>query len=131
MPTIVTGPAIIGHVGSQNLTTFQNFVTRTFLLQYGIATQFSEIVHNLTGFPTHLTELKYYISVLRYVSSNHMAYFSPHALFSQAWSQLKIDVIQLYMFLVKLGIRCCHCFIHVTINLPGSVIYNHIVILVS
>ena len=47
----VTGPAKIGHVGSQNLTTF---VTHNFLLQYDMATQFSEIVHNLTGFPTLL-----------------------------------------------------------------------------
>ena len=86
--TIVTGPVKIGHVGSQNLTTFQNFVTYNFLLKYGMATQFLEIVHNLTGFLTHLTQPKYYISVLRYVSSNHMVYFSPHALFSQAQSQL-------------------------------------------
>ena len=62
--TYVTGPAKIGHVGSQNLTTFQNFVAHNFLLQYGVAPQISEIVHNLTGFPTHLTD---YISVLRYV----------------------------------------------------------------
>ena len=67
--------AKIGHVGSQNLITFQTFVTYNFLLQYGIiATQFSEIVHNLTGFPTPLTEPKYYISVLRYDLSNHMVY---------------------------------------------------------
>ena len=52
----MTGPAKIGHVGSQNLTTFQTFVAHNFLLQYGMATQFSEIVYNLTGFPTHLTE---------------------------------------------------------------------------
>ena len=88
LPKNVTGPAKIGHVGSQNLTTFQNFVTHNFLLQYDMATQFSEIVHNLTGFPTHLTEIKYYISVLRYVSSNHTVYFSPHALFTQAQSQI-------------------------------------------
>ena len=56
----VTGPAKIGHVGSQNSTTFQTFVTHNFLLQYDMATQFSEIVHNLTGFLTHLTESKYY-----------------------------------------------------------------------
>ena len=56
----VTGPAKIVHVGSQNLTTFQTFVTHTFLHQYGMVTQFSEIVHNLTGFPTHLTKPKYY-----------------------------------------------------------------------
>ena len=84
----VTGPAKIGHVGSQNLTTFQTFVTHNLLLQYGVFTQFSEIVHNLTGFPTHLTEPKYHISVLRYVSSNYMVCFSPHALFSQARSHL-------------------------------------------
>jgi len=75
-------------MASQNLTTFQTFFTHTFLLQYGMATQFSEILHSLTGFPTHLTEPKYYISVLRYVSSNHMVYFSKHALFLQAQSQL-------------------------------------------
>ena len=78
----MTRPAKIGHVGSQNLTTFQTIVTRNFILQHGMATQFSESVHNLTGFPTHFTELKCYISVLRYVSSNHIVYFSPHALFS-------------------------------------------------
>ena len=50
----MTGPAKIGHVGSQNLTTFQNFVPHNLLFQYGMATQFSEIVHNLTGSPTHL-----------------------------------------------------------------------------
>ena len=96
----MTGPAKIGHVGSQNLTTFQTFVTYKFLLQYGMAPQISEIVHNLTGFPTHLTEPKYYISVLRYVSSNHMVYFSPHALFSQARSHMyhTVDIIAHHYF---------------------------------
>ena len=89
--TYVTGPAKIGHVGSQNLSTFQTFVTHNVLLQHGVATQFSEIAHNLTGFLTHLTEQKYYISVLKYVSSNHMIYFSPHALFSQARSHIKFS----------------------------------------
>jgi len=87
----VTGPVKIGHVGSQNLTTFQTFFTHNFLLQYGMATQFTEIVHNLTDFPTHLTEPKYYISALRYVLSNQMVYFSPHALFLQARSQIVLD----------------------------------------
>jgi len=59
----VTGPAKISHVGSQNLTTFQTFVTHNFLLQCGMATQFSGIVHNLTGFPAHFAKPKYYISV--------------------------------------------------------------------
>ena len=89
----MTGPVKIGHVGSQNLTTFQTFVTHcythNFLLQYCMTTQFSVIVHNLTGFSTHLTEPTYYISVLRYVSSSHMVHFSSHALFSQARSHLK------------------------------------------
>ena len=84
----MTAPAKIGHVGSQSLTTFQTFVIYNFLLQYGMATQFSEIVHNLTGFPAYLTEPKYYISILRYVSSNHMVYFSQHALFLQAQSHI-------------------------------------------
>ena len=38
--TYVTGPAKIGHVGSQNLATFQTFATHNILLQYGMATQF-------------------------------------------------------------------------------------------
>jgi len=84
----VTGPAKIGHVGTQNLTTFQTFVTHNYLLQYGMTTQFPEIGHNLIGFPTRLTEPIYYISVLRYISSNQMVYFSPHALFSQARSHI-------------------------------------------
>jgi len=37
----VTGPAKIGHVGSRNLTIFKTFATHNFLLQYGMATQFS------------------------------------------------------------------------------------------
>ena len=61
------------------------FILITFLLQYCIATQFSEIVHNSTGLPTHLTEPKYYISALRYASSNHMVYFSPHALYTRSY----------------------------------------------
>ena len=62
---IVTGPVKIGHVGSQNLSTFQTLVMNNFLLQYNMATQFSEVVHNLIGFPTHLTEPKYHISALK------------------------------------------------------------------
>ena len=52
----MTGPAKIGHLGSQNLTIFQTFATHNFLLQYGMATLFSEIVHDLTSFIKHLTE---------------------------------------------------------------------------
>ena len=84
----MTGPAKIGHVGSQNLSTFQSFGSHNFLFQYGTATKFSRFVDNLFGFTTLLTESKYYISVLRYVLSNDMVYFSPHALFSQAQSQM-------------------------------------------
>ena len=89
----MTGPVKIGHVGSQNLTTFQTFVTHNFVLKYGMATQLPEIVQNLTGFSTHFTEPKYYISVLRYISSNYMIHFSPHALFSQARSHFYFDFI--------------------------------------
>ena len=53
-----------------------------------MATKFSRVVNNLFGFTTLLTEFKYYISVLRYVSLNDTVYFSPHALFSQAWSHI-------------------------------------------
>ena len=68
------------------MTTFQTFSSHNFLFQYGKATKFSELVDNLFDFTKFLTESKYYISVLRYVSSNDMVYFSPHALFSQARS---------------------------------------------
>ena len=54
-----------------------------------MATQFSEIVHNLTGLPKHFTEPKYYVSALRYVSLNHMVYISLHALISQAQSYIE------------------------------------------
>jgi len=56
-----------------------------------MATKFSRFVDNLLnfGFTALLRESKYYISVLRYVSSNDMVYFSPHTLFSQARSHLK------------------------------------------
>ena len=50
-----------------------------------------KIFRNLSGFPIHLTEPKYYILVMRYVSSNHTVYYSPHALFSQAWSHIPIS----------------------------------------
>ena len=53
-----------------------------------MAPKFLRVVDNLFGFNKLLTESKYYISVLRYVESNNMAYFSPHALFSQARSHL-------------------------------------------
>jgi len=82
-------------VGSQNLTNFQTFV------QYGLATQFSEIVHNLTSFLTRLTEPKCYFSELRYALSNYMVYFSPHALFSQVWSQLFWHNVQGYVIQEK------------------------------
>ena len=61
MITIVTRPAKIGHVGSQNLTTFQTFGSHKFLFQYDTATKISELVDNLFGFTTLLTEYKYYI----------------------------------------------------------------------
>ena len=67
-----------------------------------MAKKFSMVVDNLFGFTTQLTEFKYYISVLRYVLSNDMVYFSPHALFSQAQSHFicKLDYIinTTYMF---------------------------------
>ena len=55
----VTGPARIGHVGSQNLTNFQPFDSHNFLFQYGTATKISELVDNLFGFITLLTKSKY------------------------------------------------------------------------
>ena len=83
----MTGPAKIGHLCYQNLATFQNFNSHNFLFQYGTATKISKFVDNLFGFTALLTESKYYISALRYISSNDIVYFSPHALFSQARSQ--------------------------------------------
>ena len=84
----VTRPAKIKHVSSKKFTTFQNFGSHNFLFQYGTATKFARFVDNLYGFATLLTESKYYISVLRYVSSNNMIYFSALALFLQAWSHI-------------------------------------------
>ena len=55
----------IGHLGSQNLTTFQTLVTHNFLLKLVMATKFSELVYSSSGFITLLTELKYCISVLK------------------------------------------------------------------
>ena len=57
---------------------------------YSNVVQPQKFVDNLFGFTTLLTESKYIISVSRYVSSNDMVYFSPHALFSQAQSQIII-----------------------------------------
>ena len=95
----VLGPTKIGHVNSQNLTTFQIFVTQLFTpIWYG-HTIFSDCAYLITGFPTHLTEPKYYISELRNnISSNHMVYFSPHALFLQAWSHIQVQCILSYKF---------------------------------
>ena len=93
----MTGPAKIGHVhGLSKFDYFSNFVTHNFLLQYGMATKVSEMVHNLTGFPTHLTETKYYISVLRYVPLNDKVYFSPNDLFSQARSHIHMLLKLIY-----------------------------------
>ena len=69
------------------------FGSHNFLFQYGTATKISELVDNLFGFRTLFTESKYYISALRYVLSNDMAYFSPHALFLQAQSQIYLQKI--------------------------------------
>jgi len=52
----VAGPAKIGHVGSQILTTFQSFGSYNFLFQYSMATKISELVDNLFNFTTLLTE---------------------------------------------------------------------------
>jgi len=75
-----------------------------FLYQYGTATKFYRFVDNLFGFTTLLKESKCYISVLRYVSPNNMVYFSPHALFLQAWSQIvKIEAI-----VTQIPTKFCH-----------------------
>jgi len=68
---------------------FLNFWLSKLLFQYGMAIKFSRFVDNLFGFTTLLKEFKCYISVLRYVSSNDMVYFSTHALFLQARSQIQ------------------------------------------
>ena len=57
--TYVTGPAKIGHVGSQNLTTFQTSDSHNFQFQYSTATKISEFVNYLIDFTTLLTESKY------------------------------------------------------------------------
>ena len=56
----MTGPAKIGHVGSQNLTSFKLLaLMKRILFQYGVATKVSEFVDNLFGFTTLLTESKH------------------------------------------------------------------------
>ena len=50
------------------MTTFQTFGSHYFLFLYGTATKFARFVDNLFGFTKLLTESKYYISVLRYVT---------------------------------------------------------------
>ena len=60
-----------------------------------MATKLSRFVENLFGFTVLLTESIYYISVLRYVSSSNMVYFSPHALLSQAQSHFTTLVLAL------------------------------------
>ena len=65
-----------------------------------MTTKISEFADNLFGFITLLAESKYFISVLRYVSSNDIVYFSPHALFSQARSHI----------LHQPGSALCHLF---------------------
>ena len=72
-----------------------------FLFQYGMATKFSRFVDNLFGFNKLLTESKYYISVLRYVESNNMVCFSPHALFSKAWSHILSILRSIYTQLLQ------------------------------
>ena len=59
MCTYVTGPAKIGHVGSQNLTAFQSFGSHNFLFRLDMATKISELVDNLFSFATLITEPKY------------------------------------------------------------------------
>jgi len=53
---------------------FSIFGSHNFLFQYDAATKFLKFVDNLFGFATLPTKPKYYISVLRYVSSNDMVY---------------------------------------------------------
>jgi len=85
------------------LTTFQTFGSHNFLFQYGTATKFSELIENVFGFTKFLTESKCYISVLRYVSSNDIVYFSPHALFSQARSHMLLSCFLrlYYSYIIK------------------------------
>ena len=74
------------------MTTFQTFGSHNFLFQYDTNTKFFRFVDNLFDFIKLFTESKYYISVLKYVSSNYIVYFSPHALFSQAQSHIKVHL---------------------------------------
>ena len=60
----MTGPAKTGHVGSQNLTTFQTSGSQYFQFKYGMGTKISVFVDNLFGFDTMLTESTYYFQHL-------------------------------------------------------------------
>ena len=84
---IVTGPAKIGHVGSQSLTTFQTFGFHNFLFQYGTATKFQSLLIIYLASKHCLQTIQLNFSIEIYVLSNKMVHFSPHALFSQARSQ--------------------------------------------
>jgi len=48
----VTGPAKVGHVGSQNLTNFQTSGSYKILFQHGTAIKISELIDNIFGFTT-------------------------------------------------------------------------------
>ena len=64
----VTGPAKIGHVGTQNLTTFQTFMCQNVFITYAMTMQVLSLTKHLIGVIMQVTESRYSIPVLRYNS---------------------------------------------------------------
>ena len=62
----MTRPAKIGYVDTQNLSTFQTFMTHNFLCSYHITMYFSALTKCLVGCIIQVTDCIYSIVVLRY-----------------------------------------------------------------
>ena len=62
----MTRPATIGYVDTQNLSTFQTFMTHNFLCDYHITIYFSTLTKYLVGCIIQVPDCIYSIVVLRY-----------------------------------------------------------------
>jgi len=71
----VTKPAKIGHLGSQNLTTFQSFGSHNFLFQYGMIAKISELADNFSW----LYNTAYRIQILNF--SMEICFIKWHGIF--------------------------------------------------
>ena len=62
----VTGPVIIGHVGTDFYLLFHTFITHNVLYHYTMTLQFSVHSKNLIGIMMQVTEWKYTFPALGY-----------------------------------------------------------------